>query len=111
MYTLLNEFLPGIFEKTELDARKDIKLEWMIRRRYKWQLECEGNPESSSKSYYKTLQKLRPYFYSEDEIDSFPDVVFGHHHAADLTNHDDYHNGEFHLHTNGRFPLSANARI
>ena len=30
----------------ELDARKQVELDWMIRRRYKWKLECENTLEN-----------------------------------------------------------------
>ena len=68
---------PEIYEKIDLPSRKLIELDWMIRRRYRWSLECD---QASFESFFKTVEEMRPYFYSQSEIDRFPDIIFGHSH-------------------------------
>ena len=77
----------------------------MSRRRYRWVLECTSKGLGSSRSdFLSYLLGIRPMFYSPEEMAKFPMTNVGHTH--DLIEHhpelhDDYHNGEFHVHIFG----------
>ena len=92
----------------DVSPRKEIQLDWTTRRRYEWNIECEGDFES----FFGKLKELRPYFYGNNEMSDFPDPIFGHSHGGESAgSHDDYHAGDFHLHTKGRIPETAKAHM
>ena len=63
----------------------------MGRKRYKWNLNCEMFDESSSKSFYETVDSFRAQFYSIEMIKNFPNFLIGH---SKDSNHDPRHDGE-----------------
>ena len=109
VYDALEQSLSN-FDIDDYAARKDIDIEVMARKRYKWDINCEKIESTSSDTFFETLLKLRIYFYSTDEIGEFPNGLIGHSHIKE-EEHDDYHNGEFHLHVNGIPPKDARLNL
>ena len=46
IFAAIQESQPEIFEKLDVSPRKEIQLDWTTRRRYEWNIECEGDFES-----------------------------------------------------------------
>ena len=69
---------------------------------------CEIPTVLNSRNFMEVLWGVRTYFYSMDEIESFPDKHYGSHTHTFLRDypwlHEDEHDGEFHLHVEGMGP-------
>lgn len=57
----------GLVNPSDLEARKSLELNWITSHRYWWDIECEVYPDTSSLSFFETLQKIPTYFELHDK--------------------------------------------
>ena len=73
VYDAINTILPfHDIDKTDttfgLESRKDIQLNIMTRRRYRWDIYCEKIFDRDYMTFFDEMVKIRPYFYPISEI-------------------------------------------
>ena len=84
----------------------------MTRKRYRWSLQCESNEQKSKDYFFERILRLRQFFYPTEEVIEWPNMLSGHRQRTDSPlDHDDEHDGEFHIHVQGIPPQSGKKLI
>lgn len=112
VYQAINTIIPlDQIDKNDvsfgIETRKEIQLNVMTRRRYKWDIYCEKLYYRDPMTFFHELAKIRPYFYSMDQMSKFSEYQSEHSHSNWKESpwlHEDNHSGQFHLHMNGLMP-------
>ena len=85
MYQTLAEKLPIFFNFdgiNQIEARKAMDLKMLTRKRYKWDIKCDGQEGKTREDFFKDIQFIRPLFYSVSESENYPDNIIGHKHEG-----------------------------
>jgi len=67
---------------SRIQIRDKLPLQFYSRRRYNWNLTCEKNPKTSSKTFFSAIHDIRYFFYSNEDLRKFSDVEKDHSHDS-----------------------------
>ena len=70
IYRMMQDKFPKYVDDDSLSRiqiREKLRLEFYSRRRYNWNLTCEKNPKTSSKTFFSAIHDIRYFFYSEED--------------------------------------------
>lgn len=86
------------------------------RKRYQWDIQCEQFSQTSSQNFFRALKELSYYFYPDEQVQKFPNLLHGHSHGSEdesIYEHDPTHGqtADFHLHYDVVHPEQAKFHI